>query len=91
MALADHDHDLAAENVQLRLRVDQLESEIRSLRASTVKTVASAQETLYWFERWGVDFNRLMSRPQVELLRKAVRVARGGYRVAVKARRAVLK
>ncbi len=87
MALADHDQDLAAENAQLRSRVDQLETEIAVLRADTVKTVASAQETLYWFERWGVDFNRLMSRPQAEFLRKVVRALRSVYRGAMSAKR----
>lgn len=89
MALADQ--DLPTENAQLRARVDELEREIATLRADTVLTVASAQETLYWFERWGVDFNSLMSRREAEFLRKAVRALRGIYRGAVKAKRRVLK
>lgn len=81
------DPDLATENAQLRQRVAQLEAEIATLRSSTVATVAQAQETLYWFERWGVDFNTLFARREMELLRKAVRGVRAVYRAAVRARR----
>ena len=81
--------DLSAENAALRARVDALELEITQLRASTAKTVASAQETLYWFERWGVDFNSLFSRPETEYLRKVVRALRSGYRAALKVKRSV--
>jgi hypothetical protein len=89
MALADQ--DLASENAQLRARVEALELEIAELRASTVATVASAQETLYWFERWGVDFNSLMARPQAEQLRKIVRALRSVYRSLLKAKRSIIK
>lgn len=89
MALADQDR--STENAQLRARIDELEREIATLRSDTVHTVASAQETLYWFERWGVDFNSLMARPQAEQLRKAVRALRGIYRAVIKAKRRVLK
>lgn len=81
--------DLAAENAALRTRVDALEAEIATLRTDTARTVAHAQETLYWFERWGVDFNSLMSRPQMEQLRKVVRALRNVYRSAVKVKRRI--
>jgi cell division septum initiation protein DivIVA len=90
VALADHDPDLLAQNEQLRTRVEQLELELATLRAQTVQTVANAQETLYWFERWGVDFNALFSRPQVDQLRKVVRALREVYRKALKAKRRIL-
>ena len=83
-------NDLQAENAQLRARVQALETEVATLRADTVRTVASAQETLYWFERWGVDFNALMSRPQMDQLRKVVRALRGVYRAAISAKRRLL-
>jgi hypothetical protein len=83
--------ELAAENAALRARVDSLEAEVATLRAETVKTVAAAQETLYWFERWGVDFNSLMRRPQMEFLRKSLRALRSGYRGLLKAKRTILK
>lgn len=84
------DQDLAAENAQLRARVDALELEVATLRADTAATIAKAQETLYWFERWGVDFNSLMARPQAEQLRKVVRALRSVYRAALKAKRRIL-
>ncbi|MFT4034532.1 MAG: hypothetical protein QM679_03040 [Patulibacter sp.] len=82
--------DLTTENAALRERIAQLEAELAMVRASTAHTVAQAQETLYWFERWGVDFNRLFARPQMEYLRKAVRGVRQIYRSAVKAKRRLL-
>jgi len=81
------EHDLATENAQLRARVEQLEAEISTLRTATVQTVAQAQDTLYWFERWGVDFNRLFARPEMEVLRKFVRGLRQVYRSGLKAKR----
>lgn len=84
------DHDLARENAELRARVEQLEAEIVTLQRDTAATVAQAQDTLYWFERWGVDFNRLFARPEMELLRKAVRGVREVYRTGLKAKRRFL-
>lgn len=88
MALTDS--EIAAENERLRARVDALEAEVAELRRSTTQVVASAQETLYWFERWGVDFNSLFARPEMEHLRKAVRALRSVYRTALKAKRRIL-
>lgn len=84
------DQDLATENAKLRARVEQLEFEIAALHRDTATTVAQAQETLYWFERWGVDFNRLFARPEMEYLRKAVRGARTVYRTGLKAKRRLI-
>jgi hypothetical protein len=78
---------LTAENATLRDRVQQLEAELARVNAQTAETVAAAQETLYWFERWGVDFNRLFARPEMEVLRKAVRGARTVYRASLKTKR----
>lgn len=87
MALTDA--EIAAENARLRAQVQALEQEITLLRTQTAQTVASAQETLYWFERWGVDFNSLMSRPQAEQARKAVRGVRVIYRRLVHVKRGI--
>lgn len=84
------DPDLVEENARLQARIEALEFEVATLRADTARTVATAQETLYWFERWGVDFNALMARPQAEQLRKAVRALRTVYRTALKAKRRLL-
>lgn len=82
--------DLATENAALQRRVDALEAEVAELRAATVTTIAKAQETLYWFERWGVDFNALFSRREMEHLRRGVRGVRSIYRRALKAKRRLL-
>ena len=89
MALTDS--DLSTENAQLRARVEALETEVATLRADTVKTVAKAQETLYWFERWGLDFNTLMARREAEFLRKSLRAVRGVYRSLLKVKRSIIK
>lgn len=83
------DERIADENARLRRRVEELEAELALVRADTVKTVAAAQESLYWFERWGIDFNRLFARSEMELLRRAVRGARQVYRSALKAKRRI--
>lgn len=89
MARADQDQDqsLHAENAQLRARVEQLEAEVAQLKRDTVELVGQAQQTLYWWERWGVDFNRLFATPQMELLRKSVRGVRRVYRFALRHKR----
>ena len=87
MALTDS--EIAAENARLRAQVQALENEIALLRSTTAQTVASAQETLYWFERWGVDFNSVMARPQAEQLRKAVRGVRVVYRRLLHVKRGI--
>lgn len=78
---------LATENARLRARIEALELELAQHREQTAQTVARAQETLYWFERWGVDFNALFSRREMELVRRAVRAVRGVYRAALKVER----
>jgi cell division septum initiation protein DivIVA len=74
------DQHLANENAQLRQRIAQLEAEVVALQRDTAAAVASAQETLYWFERWGLDFNRVMSRREAEVARRSFRGARLVYR-----------
>ena len=87
--MAKADNDLAAENAALKARVAELETEVNDLRQRTVTTLARAQESLYWFDRWGVDFNSLMSRPAAEWVRKSLRAARGVYRQVVRAKRKI--
>lgn len=90
MGTADQDQDISAENARLRARVGELEAEVAMLKATTAETLASAQETLYWWERWGLDFNKLFSTPQAELARKLVRGVRQIYRSGLKAKRSLL-
>ena len=88
--MAAADTDLSVENARLRARVEALEAEVAALHADTAKTVAQAQETLYWFERWGVDFNRLFARREMEQLRRLVRALRSIYRGGLRAKRRLL-
>lgn len=73
-----------AEVVRLRSRVVELEAEVAYLKQHTATLVAQAQETAYWFDRWGVDFNRLFSSPGMEVLRRLVRGVRAVYRAGLK-------
>lgn len=82
--MATTDSEIAAENAQLRARVDALETELAELKRDTAAVVSQAQETLYWFDRWGVDFNSVMSRPQADWARKGFRGVRSVYRAAIK-------
>lgn len=88
--MATTDAEIEAENARLRARVEALETEIATLKRDTATAVAQAQETLYWFERWGVDFNKVMSRPQAEQARKAFRGVRSVYRWLLTVKRRVL-
>ena len=88
--MATTDADTEAENARLRERVRALEAEVAALKRDTAVVVSEAQQTLYWFEWWGVDFNSLMSRPQAEQARKAFRGVRSVYRGAVSLKRRVL-
>jgi hypothetical protein len=88
--VATTDADIEAENARLRAQVDALEAELAALKRDTAQVVAEAQETLYWFERWGVDFNSVMSRPQADQARKAFRGARRVYRWGLNQKRRVL-
>jgi hypothetical protein len=87
--MANADTDLAAENAALRKRVDELEAEVADLRQRTATTLARAQDSLYWFDRWGVDFNSLMSRPAAEYVRKTLRGLRSVYRSGLRVKRKI--
>lgn len=89
MGRAEQEQDLQAENALLRERVEQLEAEVALLKRTTADTIAAAQETLYWWERWGVDFNRLFASPAMEHLRKVVRGVRQVYRAGLKTKRRI--
>lgn len=65
-----------AEIVALRARVAELEDELARKDAETAQLVATAQEKLYWLERWHVDLDRLMRKPGAIPLLDALRSAR---------------
>lgn len=65
-----------AELAALRDRVADLEAQLARKDAETAKVVATAQEKLYWLERWHVDLDRLMAKPGMIPALNAVRSAR---------------
>jgi hypothetical protein len=67
---------LATENAALRARVAELEDELARKDAETAKLMASAQEKLYWLERWHVDLDRVMAKPGAIPLLDALRSIR---------------
>ena len=56
-------HDQTAEIAALRARVAELEAQLARKDAETAQLVATAQEKLYWLERWHVDLDTLMRKP----------------------------
>ena len=69
-----------AEIETLRRRVAELEHELADQARRSARIVAESQEKLYWLERWGVDLDRVMSKPGAGLALEAARRARGVVR-----------
>ncbi len=69
-----------AEVERLRARVTELEARLVEVEDWANRTVAEAQERLYWLDRWQIDLNRLMELPGTAELRAAVRAVRAVYR-----------
>lgn len=65
-----------AEIAALRARVAELEDQLARKDAETARIVATAQEKLYWLERWHVDLDRLMRKPGAIPLLDALRSVR---------------
>jgi hypothetical protein len=68
--------DQTAEITALRARVAELEEQLARKDAETAQLVATAQEKLYWLERWHVDLDRVMRKPGAIPLLDALRSAR---------------
>ncbi|HEY6761435.1 MAG TPA: hypothetical protein VI318_18190 [Baekduia sp.] len=66
----------AAEITALRARVAELEDQLARKDAETAQLIASAQEKLYWLERWHVDLDRVMRKPGAIPLLDALRSLR---------------
>lgn len=69
-----------AEITELRARVAALEEELVEQSRRTARIVAESQEKLYWLERWGIDLDRVMSKPGAEPALEAARRVRGVVR-----------
>jgi hypothetical protein len=78
--------DERAELEALRARVAQLERQVAAANAA----VATAQERVYWLDRWHLDLNALMRRPGAAELRSAIRIVRGAIRTVRRAKRKIL-
>jgi hypothetical protein len=90
MASSTEDLDLAAEVEYLRARVTELEDQLLATEKWGNETVAAAQESLYWLERWHVDLNSVMRRRGADQLRRGARGIRSVYRAGVRAKRRLL-
>jgi hypothetical protein len=75
------EHQLLAENAQLRARVAELEDELVELQTRTNIVVAHWQERAYWLDRWHVDLNALMRKPGASEFRAALRAGRAVVRL----------
>ena len=70
------DDEIAA----LRARIDELEHELAEQARTTNALVATSQERLYWYDRWGIDLERIMARPGAGQALEAVKKVRAGVR-----------
>lgn len=64
----------------LRARVAELEAQLAEQSRTTNALVARAEESLYWYDRWGIDLERIMQRPGAEQLLEALKKVRGVVR-----------
>jgi len=76
-----------AELQALRDRVARLEAEHAELAARANAAVASAEDRVYWLDRWGLDLNALMRRRGAAEFRAAVRGVRAVVRRLQKIKR----
>lgn len=89
MAAQEH-ADAQTEIAALRARIVELERELAEQARTTNALVATSQERLYWFDRWGIDLGRVMARPGAEGVLNGLKVVRSGVRKARQAKRRVL-
>lgn len=68
---------MSSEVEQLRARVAELEAQLASQARATNELVARSQEKLYWYERWGVDLDRVMARRGAQLALEGLKAVRG--------------
>jgi hypothetical protein len=76
-----------AELHALRDRVAALERENAELAARANAAIATAQDRVYWLDRWGLDLNALMRRRGAAEFRAAVRGVRAVSRPLQKIKR----
>jgi len=79
-----------AELDALRRRVADLESELAAQARRTARTVAEAQEKLYWLERWHVDLDAVMRKPGALRALEGLKTLRSATRRVRKLKRRLL-
>ncbi len=77
----------AEEIARLRARVADLEAELMTVEDWANRTVGAAQERLYWLDRWHIDLNAVMERPEAGQVRALLRALRSVYRFCVRLKR----
>jgi hypothetical protein len=85
-----HTDSREAEIAALRARVAELEDQLARKDAETAQLVATAQEKLYWLERWHIDLDRVMRKPGAIPLLDALRSVRAWSWKVRKLKRRVL-
>lgn len=61
----------------LRARVAELEAQLAEQQRATNELVARSQEKLYWYERWGIDLDRVMARRSAQVALESLKRVRG--------------
>jgi len=87
MSVADQEDAQDAELIQLRARVAELEDQLVTVEDWANRSVAAAQERLYWLDRWHLDLNALMARRGASEFRAVLRAVRAVYRLLAQAKR----
>jgi len=64
---------LERENERLRARIADLEQELLEVQTRADAVVATAQERVYWLDRWHLDLNALMEKPGAAEFRAGLR------------------
>lgn len=64
----------------LRARVAELEAQLAEQSRTTNVLVARAEERLYWYDRWGIDLERVMAHPLAPRLIDALKQVRPAIR-----------
>jgi hypothetical protein len=78
---------VSTEADRLRERIDQLEREHTEEIARLQRALATAQERVYWLDRWHIDLNRWMATRWGEAFRAVLRAVRAPIRAARLAQR----
>jgi hypothetical protein len=78
--MATVEDELRAQIAFLNDRIAQLEAERLEHDRRTNATIAALQARAYWLDRWHLDLNALMARPEADRMRAAARALRGPIR-----------